>query len=886
MTERWLVPEVLQSSAADCGPGVLLALLRGFGVDVDYERVRRACRTEVDGTSIDQLEDLLVELGVDAEQTIVPADLVFAPGAPTLPAIVVTQAHDGLAHFVLAWRRDCGVVQVMDPGRGRRWVGREAMTEELFIHRVTVEARTCGRWSRAPCLVAPLVKRLRALGATRSQAANLVAAAVRHPDVASVVALDAAARLVTSMREAGLDIARGRGGFACVRRLWPTAIADFGATTPTVPRSMWCAWPTGDGDVALTGAVLLRVPGSSRKRSGIDADDVRRRRPELFAPTPPGVERRLLDAMQQDGRALPWLWLSLSALVGGAATVETFALARLVDVAASLGTGWHRAAALTAIATLALALLALALPLRSLLAGVGRRLETRLRMDVLARLGAASDHFFTSRRASDVGERLHSLHVLREIPELLGFVAQRCATLAVTTVALLVVAPQAAVAIVALASAAVAVPWLGQRAMRERDLRMRRLHAGMTSKYFDALLGAEPLRTHNARGALQREYEWAMRDWRVAGRSFLRTALLLETLLGVVVLSIAAGIVVSWLLEPRALGDTLLVMYWTISLPWVARDLLGAAQRYPGYRSVALRLFDPGAEPALESSPPRRAATRRYGVGGGLSLRLEGIEVRAGSRALLEDIDLELAAGEHVAIVGPSGAGKSTLLALLLGFQPPSRGRIHADGDEVDEAALRRLRREIAWVDPAVGMWNTTVLDNLSYGATEATPRRVAEVIEASALRDVVARLPFGLQTGVGAGGTVLSGGEGQRLRFGRALMRAEARLVLLDEPFRGLELAMQRQLLERARARWQRATLLCVTHDIESALRFDRVVVIEHGRLIEDGPPRVLAADPRSRLGTLLEVDRRLRRTAWADTQWRRVVLERGRMGEDGTHG
>jgi len=857
-------------------------LLHGFGVDADYERLRLACRTDVDGTSIDQLEDLLGELGVDAEQTIVPADLVFAPGSPSLPAIVVTQAHDGLAHFVLAWRQIAGVVQLMDPGRGRRWVGRAPMTEELFVHTVAVDAATCRRWSRAPCLVEPLIRRLQTLGAARSDATALVAAAVEHPDVAAVVALDAAARLILALREGGVALPSGRPDFGAVRRLWPAAIADFGAATPRIPRPLWCAWPIEADAIAITGAVLVRV---CERDGDIDAALVRRRRPGLFAAPPPGVERRLLQAMRADGRALPWLALALCVLAGAALTVETFALARLIDVAATLGTGWHRATALVAVATLSAALLAVQLPLRSLLAGMGRRLETRLRMDVLARLAAASDHFFTSRRASDVGERLHSLHLLREVPEFFAFVVQRCATLAVTTAALLVVAPRAALGIVALAAVAVLLPWFGQRVLRERDFRMRTLQAGMTSKYFDALLGAEPLRTHNARGALQREYEGAMRDWWVAGRDFLRTAVVLETVLGGVVLSIAATIVVSWLLQPRALGDSLLVMYWTISMPWIARDLLGAAQRYPGYRSVALRLFDPGAESPPPSPPPIRPhRTRRYGVEAGLSLRLEDVEVRAGSRALLDGIDLELAPGEHVAIVGPSGAGKSTLLALLLGFQPPSRGRIYVDGDELDDGALRRLRREFAWVDPAVGMWNTTVLDNLTYGATSATPRRVAEVLEASALRDVVARLPFGLQTSVGAGGTILSGGEGQRLRFGRALMRSDARLVLLDEPFRGLELSLQRQLLERARARWHRATLLCVTHDIASALRFDRVLVVEHGRIVEDGRPRSLAADARSRLRTLLDVDHRLRHGAWSDIKWRRVVLERGRMAEEGS--
>src|SRR5581483_7356064 len=98
---------------------------------------------------------------------------------------------------------------------------------------------------------------------------------------------------------------------------------------------------------------------------------------------------------------------------------------------------------------------------------------------------------------------------------------------------------------------------------------------------------------------------------------------------------------------------------------------------------------------------------------------------------------------------------------------------------------------------------------------------------EEADLDEVLARLPTGLQTRLGEGGALLSGGEGQRVRFGRAVVRGDARLVILDEAFRGLERPRRRALLERARARWRGATLLCITHDVEDTLTFDRVLVV-----------------------------------------------------------
>ena len=118
----------------------------------------------------------------------------------------------------------------------------------------------------------------------------------------------------------------------------------------------------------------------------------------------------------------------------------------------------------------------------------------------------------------------------------------------------------------------------------------------------------------------------------------------------------------------------------------------------------------------------------------------------------------------------------------------------------------------------------------------------IGSVIEAAELGEILEKLPAGLQQPLGEGGRLTSGGEGQRVRFGRALVRRDVKLAILDEPFRGLDRPRRRELMVRAREIWRQQTLMCVTHDIEETLDFERVLVVENGELVEDGHPLELA--------------------------------------------
>jgi len=142
----------------------------------------------------------------------------------------------------------------------------------------------------------------------------------------------------------------------------------------------------------------------------------------------------------------------------------------------------------------------------------------------------------------------------------------------------------------------------------------------------------------------------------------------------------------------------------------------------------------------------------------------------------------------------------------------------------------------------------------------------------------VLGPLSLPLETKLGEGGGLVSGGEGQRVRLGRAFLREGVRLALLDEPFRGLDRETRKELLQRARLHWKDATLLAITHDVSECEDFDRVLVLEKGRLVEDGAPSELRNRQGSRYRRLLEVEEELSEF-WSDGSWRTFRLENGRL-------
>jgi ABC-type bacteriocin/lantibiotic exporter with double-glycine peptidase domain len=884
---RWLVPEVVQTSAMDCGPAALKGLLEGHGVPVSYGRLREACQTEVDGTSIDVLEAVAGQLGLQAEQVMIPVDHLLRPEAEALPALLVVRQPDGVTHFVLAWRRHGPLVQVMDPAVGRRWMTEGRLLEDVYAHTLAVPAEGWREWAASDDFRRPLAARLRELGVGRA-ARVLIERATAGSGWRPLATLDAATRFVAVLVRAG-GLKRGRQAGRLLHSLVERDAAP--GAEPIIPDVHWSvrqAPPDPDGEEQLffKGAVLVRIRGRAATRETATLS------PELAAAVaePPGRPGRvLLRSIRGVGGVALLALVAGIALAAGGELIEAVLLRGVIDLGRDLGLVEQRLTAVGAFLVFAGVLLLVERGVAGGLARLGRRLEVQLRVAFLEKLPKLSDRYFHSRPVSDMAERGHALHQVRILPRLAGQFLRASATLAATAAAIAWADPPGAAIAIGAAVVAIGLPIAFTPLLSGLDLRVR-THVGALGRfYLDALLGLVAVRAHGAERAVRREHEGLLVEWARASGRLLRWVVIIEGFQ----LAIGFGLA-GWLLAAHAgraaeAGGALLLAYWVLSLPALGEEVARLARQYPAHRSVLLRLLEPLGAPEEEAGAGETTSTvPSAGDAGpmGVAITLEAVTVHAGGHTILEDVDLRIEPGQHVAIVGASGAGKSSLVGLLLGWHRAAAGRVLVDDAPLDAARLERLREETAWVDPAVQLWNRSLLDNLLYGTEDSHRPDPGEALVDADLYDVLRRLPGGLQTPLGEGGGLLSGGQGQRVRLGRALLRPDARLVILDEPFRGLDRAKRRELLRRARRRWRGATLLCVTHDVGETRDFGRVLVVEAGRVAEDGPPEALAADRESRYRALLDAEQEVRVGLWSDGLWRRLQLDEGRLIEDRPRG
>ena len=277
---RFFAPEVIQTSTMDCGPAALKCLLEGFEISASYGRLREVCQTEVDGTSIDTLEEVAEQLGLDAEQIMLPADHLLLPEPETLPAIVVTVLPNGLAHFVVAWRRHGRIIQVMDPSTGRRWVPQRRFLDEVYRHTMTVPAQAWRDWAGSAGLCEPLRYRLTSVGLDAPEAARLIDEACEDPGWGALAGLDAATRMVDVIVRAG-GLAPGREAGQLVWSFFQQARHEQFGAHDLIPASFWSVQSVsperdpdavGDAQLRFRGAVLVRVFGRRQRLRGVPVD--------------------------------------------------------------------------------------------------------------------------------------------------------------------------------------------------------------------------------------------------------------------------------------------------------------------------------------------------------------------------------------------------------------------------------------------------------------------------------------------------------------------------------------------------------------------------------------------------------------------------------------
>ncbi len=479
---------------------------------------------------------------------------------------------------------------------------------------------------------------------------------------------------------------------------------------------------------------------------------------------------------------------------------------------------------------------------------LGERVVADLRANVFAHLTSLSAAFFDTARTGEMVSRLTA--DTTQIKATVGAsvsIALRNLVLFLGGSAMMVVTSPRLSAFVLAAIPVIVLPLVGfGRAVRRRSRTAQDTLADATA-YAAELIGAvrtlqaftnEKLAASRFGAAVERAY--------VAARTSTRARAVLTAI--VIFLVFASVVVILWVgaqdvlagrITAGRLGQFVLYAVFAagglgeLSQVWGEISLAaGAAERLAEILAIKPEIAAP-ARPVPLPVPPRG------------EVAFEDVRFVYPSRSdarVLDGVSLRVSPGERVAIVGPSGAGKSTIFHLILRYYDPLSGHVSFDGVRLPDADPAELRARIALVPQDVAIFAASIAENIRFGranASDAEVKRAAQLAHAEAF---IAGLPQGYDTPVGERGVTLSGGQRQRIAIARAILRG-APLLLLDEATSSLD-AESETLVQAALERlMQGRTTLVIAHRLATVLTCDRILVMDHGRIVEEGTHASLAA-------------------------------------------
>ncbi|MGA4845854.1 NHLP bacteriocin export ABC transporter permease/ATPase subunit [Streptomyces sp. G5(2025)] len=476
------------------------------------------------------------------------------------------------------------------------------------------------------------------------------------------------------------------------------------------------------------------------------------------------------------------------------------------------------------------------------------RMESALQPAVWDRLLRLPTRFFASRSTGELASAAMGVSAIRRVLSGIGPVALQASTIGAMNLALLLFysVPLALAALAMLAVIATVFLALGLAELRWQR-RLVELGNRLNNQAFQTLRGLPKLRVAGAEsfayaawaGEFARSRELQRRAGRIKNATTVLNSVHLP-LCTLVMFVLLAGPARGSLTAGEFLTFSTAVTMLLTSVTQLTGALISAAAVLPMFEQI---------KPVLDEAPEVRAGSTQPGeLQGAIEARGLSFRYTDDGPLVLDDVSLTIRPGEFVAVVGPSGCGKSTLLRLLIGFDEPLSGSVLYDGQDLaalDQAAVRRQCGVVLQnAQPLTG----SILECIC-GAESYTQEEAWEAAAMAGLAEDIKRMPMGLHTMISGGGAV-SGGQRQRLMIAQALIR-RPRVLFFDEATSALDNETQRTVIDSTRA--LNATRVVIAHRLTTVMDADRVLVMAEGRVVEQGPPADLLADPDGRLRELV---------------------------------
>jgi ATP-binding cassette, subfamily B, bacterial len=479
---------------------------------------------------------------------------------------------------------------------------------------------------------------------------------------------------------------------------------------------------------------------------------------------------------------------------------------------------------------------------------LGERIVADLRSDVFAHLTQLSSSFFDTARTGEIVSRLTA--DTTQIKSTVGAsvsIALRNLLLFLGGAAMMVVTSPRLSLFVLGAIPIIVLPLVGfGRAVRRRG-RAAQDTLAEASGYADELIGAvrtlqaftnEKLAQSRFSAAVERAFA-AARDATKARGVLTAVVIFLVFASIVVVLWVGAQDVLAGHITPGRLGQFVLYAVFAAGGLSELSQVWGEIAQASGAAERLFEILD--VEPQIKA-PPRPLALPAP-ARGAVEFKDVSFEYPGRPNApVLNHVSFHVAPGEKLALVGPSGAGKSTVFQLIQRFYDPVAGTVSFDGVSVTEVDPAALRSRIALVPQDAVIFGTSVRENIRFGRPEATDADIEKAAAAAHASEFIRRLPDGYETQVGERGVTLSGGQRQRIAIARAILR-EAPLLLLDEATSSLDAESETLVQQALGGLMRNRTSIVIAHRLATVQNCDRILVIDHGRIVEEGTHGSLAS-------------------------------------------